>query len=174
MKTREEILDEIKLVIALNKEVKGKCNLALTDARSFIIHEQEKLQDCLNKEYERGMNEAWNIAREIHSDYDEFTNIFGEKPTIGDVIRDSSPLEVKEKILFFREEKERKNNKVFIGDVVESKDDNTKAIILDAHDLDSKYWIVYTENGCIETWGEDEFDKTGKYIDVDKVLINNL
>lgn len=171
MKTSEQILEEIQLAMALNKNAKTACNTALTDAMSLIMHKEKELQNLLDAEYKRGMNDAWEIARELHSDYDEFTNIFGKEPTIGYVIQNSSPLEVKKKITSYREEKE----KVHAGDVIQNNDDGTKATILD-FDVDTsledeQYWMVFTENGCVETWCQDDFIKTGESIDIHNALI---
>lgn len=127
MKTTEEVLNEIQVAMISNNELKRKSNIALNDALSLILHNQKELQERLDEEYKRGMNDAWEIAREIHSDYNEFTNIYGEKSTINYVIQNSTPLEVKEKIATYRKEV----NKIHVGDVVQNKNNNTKATILD-------------------------------------------
>lgn len=173
MKTTEEILNEIQVAMISNNELKRKSNIALNDALSLILHNQKELQERLDEEYKRGMNDAWEIAREIHSDYNEFTNIYGEKSTINYVIQNSTPLEVKEKIATYRKEV----NKIHVGDVVQNKNNNTKATILDCDRntnfvlMDEKYWMVFTENRCVESWCENEFTKTNKSVDVYSVLM---
>lgn len=173
MKTTEEILNEIQVAMISNNELKRKSNIALNDALSLILHNQKELQERLDEEYKRGMNDAWEIAREIHSDYNKFTNIYGEKSTINYVIQNSTPLEVKEKIATYRKE----INKIHVGDVVQNKNNNIKATILDRdHNtnfvlMDEKYWMVFTENGCVESWCENEFTKTNKSVDVYSVLM---
>lgn len=168
-------MEEIQSAMVLNKDIRAKCNTALSDATQLIIYMEKEIQNRLEEEYKRGMNDAWEIAREIHADYDEFTDIFGEEPTIGYVIQNSNPLEVKEKIELYREEKENKLNMIHVGDIVQDNNDNTKATILD-HDHDTnlvgeRYWWVFTENGCVESWCENEFTKTGESVDVCGALI---
>lgn len=170
MKTKEQILLEIQNAMTLNKDSIAKCNSALSDAKSLIIHEEKELQSRLEEEYKRGINDAWEVAREIHADYDEFTEIFGKESTIGYVIQNSNPLEVKEKIESYREEK----SKIHIGDVIQN-NNNTKATVLDLNAVTSleyeNYWMVFTENGCVESWCENDFTKTGESVDVCSALI---
>lgn len=175
VKTSEQILNEIQNAMALNKNNVEKCNVALSDAVGLILHNEKEMQKRLDEEYKRGINDAWEVAREIHVDYDEFTEIFGEEPTIGYIIQNSNPLEVKEKIELYREEKENKLNMIHVGDIVQDKNDNIKATILDFdHDTNLVgvgYWMVFTENGCVESWCENNFTKTGEAVDVCGVLI---
>ena len=174
MKTSEEILEEIKLAIASNNDVKAKCNMALTNATQLILHMERELQNQLGEEYKRGMNDAWEIARELcNTDYDECNEIFGDT-SVENVITTYSPSVAKEKIESHREEKENRLNKIHVGDVVQNSNDNTKATILDCDvDIhsDNKSWLVFTENGCVESWCENEFTKTGESVDVCNVLI---
>ena len=58
MKTSEQILNEIQSAIQLNKNVKAKYNTALSDAISLILHNEKELQNRLDAEYKRGLNDA--------------------------------------------------------------------------------------------------------------------
>ena len=64
---------------------------------------------------------------------------------------------------------------IHVGDIVQDKNDNIKATILDFdHDINlvgEVYWMVFTENGCVESWCENEFTKTGESVDVCGALI---
>lgn len=170
MKEREEILKEIQSAIRMNIDIKKQNNTALSDAIMLIQHETKEFQKRLDEEYKRGLSDAWEIAREITTDYDEFTEIFGQEATIGQVIQNSSPLELKEKILSYRE----KRRKISIGDKVKSNKDDTLAVILGigkcGYSVYENYWYVYTENGRLESWGESCFTKTGEQVSISKVF----
>lgn len=71
--------------------------------------------------------------------------------------------------------KENELTKIHVGDVVQNNDDSTKATVLD-YDVDTsledeRYWMVFTENGCVEIWCENVFTKTGESVDVCNALI---
>lgn len=173
MKTKEQILTEIQDAMTLNKNNVAKCNTALSDAKSLIMHEEKELQNCLEEEYKHGLIDAWEIARELCDvDYDELCAIFNYEE-VEPIIKNFMPLEVKEKIATYRTEKE--NKKVGVGDVVQDKNDGTKATILDNDNdinlVGEGYWMVFTENGCVESWCENEFTKTGESVDVCGALI---
>lgn len=175
MKTKEQILTEIQDVMILNKDNVAKCNSALSDAKSLIMHEEKELKNRLDEEYKRGMNDAWEIARELcETDYNECNKIFGNT-SVEPVIKTYSPSVVKEKIESYREEKENRLNKIHVGDVVQDNNDSTKATVLDCDAEttidDERYWMVFTENGCVESWCENEFTKTGESVDVCNALI---
>lgn len=156
----------------LNKNARAKCNTALSDAISLIQHNEKEMKERLDKEYKRGMNDAWEIARDLCStDYNE---IFGNV-SVEPVITGYSPYVVQEKIKSYRKEKENRSNEINVGDIVQDNNDNTKATILDCeNDINfvyKGYWIVFTENGCVESWCENKFIKTGESVDVCGALI---
>lgn len=155
--------------------MKIRCNIALTDATQLILHMEKELQNRLNEEYKRGMNDAWEIARELcNTDYNECNEIFGNA-SVEPVITTYTPYVVKEKIESYRKEKENELNKIHIGDIVQKNNDNIKATILDCDNdtnlVGEGYWMVFTENGCVESWCENEFTKTGEVVDVCSALI---
>lgn len=174
MKTKEQILIEIQNAMTLNKDNVAKCNSALSDAKSLIMHEEKELQNRLDEEYKRGMNDAWEIAKEFCKvSYDESMDIFGTD-SVDQIIKKYTLLEIKDKISSHNT-KENEENKIHVGDVVQDKNDDTKATILD-YDNDTNlvsegYWLVFTENGCVKSWCENEFTKTGESVDVCGALI---
>lgn len=132
----------------------------------------EKLKESLpiphSEAYETGMNDAWAIARELSkTGYNECTEMFGDE-AVEYVIKSFTPLEVKEKMKSYKKDKE-----IHIGDKVRDCDDNTKAIVLDKKDLGDEYendWIVYTENGCVESWHESDVKKINERVDLSRLF----
>ena len=114
------------------------------------------------------MNDTWDIARELcKTGYSECTEIFGDE-TVEHVIKNYMPLEVKEKIEYFK-----KRIEIKVGDKVQDCDDDTKAIVLDKENLSDEYennWIVYTENGCVETWNESDIKKINERVDLSRLF----
>lgn len=176
MKASEQILVEIRSAMELNKNIRAKCNMALSDAISLIQHNEKEIQNRLDEEYKRGINDAWEIARiVINMEDEEFDNIFDKNLSARYVITNSNPFRVKEKISAYHKAQEDESNKIHVGDVVQDNNDNTKATVLDL-DTDTSlegenYWMVFTENGCVETWCENMFTKNGDSIDVCNALI---
>lgn len=174
MKTTEQILNEIQNAMTLNKNNVAKCNTALSDAKGLIMHEIKELQNRLAEEYKRGMNDAWEIAREICKMNREEYNMIFQNATIDLTIMSFAPVQIKEKISTYRQEKENELSKIHVGDVVQHIADATKATILDNDpntNLGEKKWIVFTENGCVESWNENNFTKTEESVDVCSALI---
>lgn len=132
----------------------------------------EKLKESLpipySEAYKKGMSDTWDVARELcKTGYSECTEMFGDE-TVEHVIKNFTPLEIKEKMKSYKKDKE-----IHIGDKVQDCDDNTKAIILDKEDLGNEYeneWIVYTENGCVESWHECNIKKINERVDLSKLF----
>lgn len=132
MKTSEQILAEIRSTMELNKNIRAKCNTALLDAISLIQHNEKEMQERLEKEYNRGINDAWEIARMvINMEDEEFDNIFDKNLSVRYVIANSNPFHVKEKISAYHKTQEDESNKIRVGDVVQHIVDETRATILD-------------------------------------------
>lgn len=171
MLSKEQIIEDIKSAMTLNSSAKATCNEALTHAMSLIVHEAKELEGNLAKEYHCGLTEAWEIARELcKTGYKECTEMFGNE-NVEFVIKNFNPLQVKSIMDSYKEEKEAK--KISAGDKVKHKEEGILATILDK-DMDIEYdtfWMVYTENGCVESWHENNLEKTGENVDVRKALI---
>lgn len=154
--------------MTLNKDNVAKCNSALSDAKGFILHKEKELQNCLAEEYKRGMNDAWEIARELcKTGYEEYSEIFGDS-SVEHVIKEFNPFRIKEKITNYREEKEKKEQ-VIIVNIVIDKSNGIKATVLELDHTDNIF-CVYTQNGNIEYWFQDDIENTGEFVDVSNAL----
>ena len=169
----ENVLNDIDVFEAATSEplyrIKG-FNSLVFDKNG--LDKIEKIKPTLpvpySEAYEKGMNDTWDIARELcKTGYSECTEIFGDE-TVEHVIKNYMPLEVKEKIEYFK-----KRIEIKVGDKVQDCDDDTKAIVLDKENLSDEYennWIVYTENGCVETWHESDIKKINERVDLIRKL----
>lgn len=170
MKTMEQILNEIQNAMTLNKNNVAKCNVALSDAKGFIMHEEKELQNRLEEEYKRGMNETWEIARELcKTGYEECSEIFGDS-SVETAIKNYTPKEVREKIMSYKEEQEKKKEEIIVGSIVMDIDDGRKATVLDVDKSDNTFW-VFTNEGNLECWLKNNIENTGEFIDVTSALM---
>lgn len=170
MKTIEQILNEIQNAMTLNKDNVAKCNVALSDAKGFIIHKEKELQNRLEEEYKRGMNETWEIARELcKTGYKECSEIFGDS-SVETAIKNYTPKEVREKIMFYKEEQEKKKEEIIIGSIVMDIYDGQKATVLNVDKSDDSFW-VFTNEGNLECWLKNNIENTGEFIDVTSALM---
>ena len=129
------------------------------------VKERLELIDELKQvEYNRGLNDAWELARKICEMGDkDFNNIFG-CVHFSDVFCYNTPQEAIAKI-----EAYEKSKQIQVRDVISHVIADVKAIILDDA-IAAGAWQVYTENGCVELWKECEFKKTGKTVDISSIL----
>ena len=115
--------------------------------------------------YKKGMNDAWDIARELcKTDYNDCTNIFGDE-SVEYVINNLTPLEIKEKIESFKKE-------IKVGDVVTvGGGDITFICTKDNSNGDyTKCHLVAGDGSVYEDCDKFECQKTGKSIDIGEIL----
>lgn len=158
--TNEQILEELREAMKANNEANVKSNEAIC----YAINAVEEA----DKEYERGMNDAWEIAREIYTyNYHDLERIFREEESliICSIIKKYTPMEVKEKLNTY---KKLKQSPIEAGDIVKDIGDATRAIILNKNS--GGMWEVFSENGYIDRWYEGYFVKTGEHADLFEVL----
>lgn len=136
---------------------------------------QEKLADMLNEQYERGLNDAWQIAIKLGSyDGDVRVKIFNHSDAYhyGWVMNNYTPKEILSKIEEWEKEQieilKNKEKEIVVGDVV-SFEDGTKGVVMDEDGVDNI--AIFTENGCIEAWmNKKNVTKTGEHIEIDNIL----
>ena len=115
--------------------------------------------------YKKGMNDAWDIARELcNTGYNDCTNIFGDE-SVEYVIKNLTPLEIKEKIESLKKE-------IKVGDVVTvGGGDITFICTKDNSNGDyTKCHLVAGDGSVYEDCDKFECQKTGKSIDIGEIL----
>lgn len=115
--------------------------------------------------YKKGMSDAWNIARELcKTGCNDCTNIFGDE-SVEYVIKNLTPLEIKEKIESFKKE-------IKVGDVVTvGGGDITFICTKDNSNGDyTKCHLVAGDGSVYEDCDKFDCQKTGKSIDIGEIL----
>ena len=115
--------------------------------------------------YTKGMNDAWDIARELcNTGYNDCTNIFGDE-SVEYVIKNLTPLEIKEKIESFKKE-------IKVGDVVTVGDGDIKFICTkdNANGDYSKCHLLSSDGSVWEDCNKSDCKKVGKNIDINDLL----
>lgn len=133
----------------------------------------QEVQNCESYGYEKGLQDAWKLARKIVLDVSkggiperDMRSMFGEKWTVSDILKNFTPQETLAKIEAYEKEKEQEEIKV--GDVVEDELARVKGVVLKKSHGD-KYYILFRD-GSAGTHDLEELKKTGKHIDVKNIL----
>lgn len=178
--TREEILKEIDEVIKYNKAARGaevtelfkdatrKSNDVLAHVRRYIDGDSE---------YERGLEDAWEMAKLIALDeyngglgYKDIQDIYGLHWL--EVFTDYTAHDAMSAYKDWLKEKEEEAKKPKIGDVVEftTPFSNGRGVFL--RETDTTYTIFEADGSVVLVQKEyhSEFKKTGEHIDVLGVL----
>lgn len=179
--TREEILKEIDEVIKYNKAARGaevtelfkdatrKSNDVLAHVRRYIDGDSE---------YERGLEDAWELAGKLTRDYSkvelsakDIRDIYGcvwyevfEKYTAHDALSIYKD--------WLKEKEEEAARKLVLGDVVEFANPFYTGRGVYLMETDTTYNIV-TDNGSVvllQKEYEPEIKKTGEHVDILGVL----
>lgn len=135
----------------------------------YIWNYKESQLDSLEK-VDMTPEEAWEVARKILPiqgglSSDELEEIFGSSDAV-EIIKKFDQREAKVKIEVWEKSKEIK-----IGDIVEYKE-GTRAVVLDLEFEETA--TVYTENGCVEEPGRKTLKRTGKNVDIQNLILNQI
>lgn len=163
--TREEVLKEIDEATKSFKESKKKINNALCHARNVVS--KDELQIPYSEAYNRGLEDAWKLARKIILDEEDggmsFNKIFkiyarGEV----DILKDFSPQDVMKKL-------EAYENEISVGDVLKTNYGTGVAINIFIPENSQKrsVYVLY-EDGAIGL--VDEYEETARHIDIQQIL----
>ena len=131
--------------------------------------------------YQQGLEKAWAVTKKIFIEPEcggyptkLIHEIFGEKTTPRKIALDLSVEEVVKKIDEY-EQSCREKYKYRVGDEVSFSDgsERFKAVLVDEADKPG-YWVVLTENGCIDTFSESLLLRTGKHYYYIDGLLNEI
>ena len=115
--------------------------------------------------YKKVMNDTWDIARELcKTGYNDYINIFGDK-SVKYVIKNLTPLEIKEKIESFKKE-------IKVGDVVTVGDGDIKFICTkdNANGDYSKCHLLSSDGSVWEDCNKSDCKKVGKNVKIGDLL----
>ena len=128
------------------------------------------IEDCrstLERYYEKGLNDAWELARKVSLDnYEgaysvkELKNIFGFN-SLQDVFRHYSIQEALAKLEAYEKEQNIK-----VGDIVYNDDTMEEGVV--THIDNGEIFMLYDDGSCGNTYGN--LTKTGKHIDIQSIL----
>ena len=114
--------------------------------------------------YNKGLNDAWELARKIWDNGDsENQRIFGTF-LLGKILRELTPQEALAKLKAYE-----KQSKIEVGDIVANDKEEIQGLVLDFDSADPCVWVL-TENQCVEEWDMCDIKKTDKHIDIKSIL----
>lgn len=131
----------------------------------------EKIKSTLpipySEAYKNGMNDTWDIARELcKTGYNDCTEMFGDE-TVEHVIKNFNPLEVKEKMEAYKKDKE-----INVGDVVTVGGGDIKFICTKDNSSGdySKCHLLSNDGSVWEDCNKSDCKKTGKRVNISDLL----
>lgn len=170
---KERVIKNMRDAIEANKHIREQTNNALSQAIGLL--------EKHDGEYERGANDAWELAKRIGGhpvdggyDCDELYLRF-ESYTTSDVFNDYTFQEALAKLKAYEKKKEEEAAKPKLGNVVHIFGLNGTFItdgVLVGITFD-KYYILRKSRGMVpEAWDIEsyEFEKTGEYVDIQGML----
>ena len=161
------VLYRIKGFNALVFDKFGLDKLEKFEEEKYPPSELEKFRQ---EAFNAGMNEAWEIAKQITLDmgfipYGEMSRSFGLSCVNknADVLHYCTPQVAKEKIEAWLHEKEYE---IKVGDVLETYDNS--GVVLDLCSEEECH--VLTDNGCVEIWHFADVVKTKDTFDIPSII----
>lgn len=173
--TKQELKDKIGEQIERNIYYMTTVSTNVSITKEFeknihLLHEASIKMNEDSDEYNRGLNDAWELARKIHSfSADERKAILGSC-WIDSIYENLSVQEALAKV----EEYEKNKDKVMPGDVVEyflifDRLDSPKSTGIFLHDdlVEHCYWVLPSYGGCPIKLSKNKFKlcKTDEHID---------
>ena len=131
---------------------------------SFV---KDKALHPTDEAYNKGLNDAWNLAKKIvlpehKGGYttDEFIDIFG-KNTYMSAMSDFTPQEALVKVKAY----EKEHDEIKVGDVVRSKGCSVEGIVTKVYEI--KIYRLFKDGSCdsISTKAKEDLVKTGRHFD---------
>lgn len=165
---KEQLIKQIDEFMELNRQCRQDGNDILNRVRGVLTKKN-------SDDYEKGLNDAWELAQIIGGtshpgfyDIDELNDIFGWDDT-ADIFDHFSYAEALAKVQEYEKKKEEEMNKLTPGDVVEVHNmtyGDCKAIFVKYEDDD--IILFRRKGGSFRLIGKNNWDivKTDKHIDI--------
>lgn len=178
----EQILKDIDELIMTNRVVRQNMNMTEFEKDAFrrnndiLSKARHIIKNGFAGEYERGLNDAWELTRKIgcsipNGGYTitELKMIFGSMDMC-DVFNDNSTCqEALAKVEEYEKKKaEEESKKLVAGDVVTYFSNMSKTAIF-LYESFKDYWILIEAGECPQSLSKDRFTlkKTGKHVDLE-------
>lgn len=173
MKRTDDVLEELKVALKISKESKKVVNEALAHAFSTI----QKMHNDAAIEYERGCQDAWELAKNIMTDVYSGGYTSGEIRLIFDtvlptkVFANYTALEALEKVREYEEKKAKEKQKLVRGDEVIADGGGIKFKGIFCGENDRYYWVISPDEAVPQKLPKDDvyewvLTKTGKHVDI--------
>lgn len=167
---RSDVLDILGNVFATTLNVEVDAAIAAMMCKIKYMPKVEP--DDTTEAYNKGLNDAWELARKIVLDVSkggiperDMRSMFGEKWTVSDVLKNYTPQEALAKL----EAYEKEQNEIKVGDVVRLKGSDKEYVVTTIdEDRCSEIYCGVSKDG--RWFVQCNVKKTGKHIDIQSVL----
>lgn len=168
--TNEQLIKEIDEISELNREARRRSNEVLSRVRGKLEHSDKKISD----EYERGLEDAWELAKLFAIDDDkgglhskDINNIYGLH--WWEVFKEYTAHDAMSAYKDWLKEKEEEAKKPKTGDVIEVIDDvgsySEKGVFM-SEGMDGFTYISKNGLVCVAKKANFSFRKTGEHVDI--------
>ena len=138
-----------------------------SDGYSITDFVKDKVLHTPDEAYNKGLNDAWELARKIISPIsqdgytlDELKNILGKNVnSYTSMFNDFTPQEALAKVKAYEEER----NEIKVGDVVKIKGGCVEAIVTKVES--QKIFRLFKDGSCDGNTIKEDLEKTGKHFD---------
>lgn len=170
--------EEIRQALNEVREMKQMCGNINMKLTNIVTQRGQDWKKKLEAEYQRGLEDAWNVARKIAVETDDggvsisaLYEMFGTE-SMRMIMKNNTVYDAIAKLKAY-EEKQKADGEIKAGDVVRWKDKDINdglALITWIGGKDGKQCNVMCEDGSSGVWNTDEFVKTDRHVDIESIL----
>ena len=164
--------EEIRQALNEVREMKQMCGNINMKLTNIVTQRGQDWKKKLEAEYQRGLEDAWNVARKIAVETDDggvsisaLYEMFGTE-SMRMIMKNNTVYDAIAKLKAY-EEKQKADDEIKVGDEViyiEHK------FIVFATETEEHYASLFDVNGRHASASQSECKKTGRHFDIDKIL----
>jgi len=164
--------EEIRQALSEVREMKQMCGNINMKLTNIVTQRGQDWKKKLEAEYQRGLEDAWNVARKIAVETDDggvsisaLYEMFGTE-SMCMIMKNNTVYDATDKLKAY-EEKQKADDEIKVGDVVIAEEGKTVGIV--TKEWDGRYYIMW-QDGSSGLWLRESVRKTDRHFDVDKLL----
>ena len=158
------IEQEIRAQIEKNRGLKlavGEINNHLSVLEGLLRNERDDAQKRVDEAYQKGLDDAWDAVKAL------FQTFGTESACV--IVKNDNVHGAIDRLKAY-EEKQKVDDKIEVGDVVETKDGKRFVVTTFGSSLDGDIAVGICADGLVRGVDLKELRKTSRHFDIDKIL----